>query len=354
MIGIMPGKFLPPHRGHLMSIIKASCQVEKLFVVVSDSRVFTAETCDKHGLRYMPLKLRAKWLSQELQNIENIEVLLLDETDIPMFPHGWKEWSELLTGLIPEIHPDNIKFQNEGAIIFGGEESYTEKHNEYFPDIEYRLIDYKRTRYPISATEIREKPLENWDYILGSARNHFAKRILITGTESCGKTTMTKMLAKIYYTSWAEEHGRFYSALNLGGNEEVFEPEDFFNIAYEQNKLDNQALRTANKVVFFDTDAVVTQFYCEMYLGKRNQWVDKYVDPQKYDLILFLTPDTKWVDDGLRWNDDDNVRRFLHDKLFKMYLEYGFAENKFLFIEGGRYLDRLNQAIRIVDSFLKE
>ena len=34
-VGVMFGKFFPPHRGHLNSIIQASTQVQKLYVVVS-------------------------------------------------------------------------------------------------------------------------------------------------------------------------------------------------------------------------------------------------------------------------------------------------------------------------------
>jgi HTH-type transcriptional repressor of NAD biosynthesis genes len=143
----------------------------------------------------MNLKLRTKWLSQELQGFEHIKVAMLDETGIPMYPYGWEGWSKRLKDLIPE----------KIDVIFGGEPEYKENNDIYFPDAAYELFDYKRDRYPISGTEIRNNPVKHWDYILGSARNFFAKKILITGTESCGKTTMAKYLGKIYHTSWTEE-----------------------------------------------------------------------------------------------------------------------------------------------------
>ena len=115
------------------------------------------------------------------------------------------------------------------------------------------LFDPARTRYPISATDIRSDILGNWDYILGAARPFFAKKVLIAGTESCGKTTLTKCLAKLYNTSWSEEVGRYYARDFLGNDETIYTDVDFSRIAHIQYEQDYQALRTANKDCFFDT-----------------------------------------------------------------------------------------------------
>ena len=53
------------------------------------------------------------------------------------------------------------------------------------------------------AGDIRSNILGNWHYILGAARPFFSKKVLIAGTESCGKTTLTKCLANLYNTSWS-------------------------------------------------------------------------------------------------------------------------------------------------------
>ena len=342
MIGVFPGKFLPPHRGHITSIIKAACQVEKLYVVVSDSKKHTKYKCDINNLRPMPLKLRAKWLSIELQGMENVEVLLLDESDIPPFPHGWAEWAVLLQGLIPEFD-----------VIFGGEESYKKDHNLHFPNAQYWLIDYSRSRFPISATMIRSDPLKYWDYILGSARPHFCKRIMVTGTESCGKTTMVKALAKIFHTSWAEEGGRYYSERYLGGNENVFTREDFINIAIQQRAIEDHALKSANKIAFFDTDAVVTQYYLGMYLGIHSALIDTLVDRTKYDAVIMLEPTVPWVADGLRWQSSQLTRIANHQRLWAMYVARSFnTAHEFYSITQDRYIDRLTAAIEIADSVL--
>jgi hypothetical protein len=37
----------------------------------------------------MDIKLRARWLSQELAGLDHIKILMLDEEGIPEFPDGW-------------------------------------------------------------------------------------------------------------------------------------------------------------------------------------------------------------------------------------------------------------------------
>lgn len=339
-VGVFSGKFTPPHRGHLNAIINAATKCEKLYVVVSDNPVLTKQLCDESNLPIMDMLLRTKWLSKELQGFDHIKVVMLDETGIPIYPYGWELWQAKLKEVIPE------KFD----VIFGGELSYKDNYNKYFPDVAYETYDCNREKYPISATDIRNNPLKHWYYILGSSRHFFAKKILIAGTESCGKTTITKYLAKIYHTSWSEEEGRYYSTKYLGGNEDVFTIKDFGMIAYQQYLADMDALHKANKVVFYDSDALITQYYAELYLGEKSDMVEKFIDPSRYDYVLFYTPDVKWVDDGFRWNNEDEVRKQLHLKLKNMYIEYGFGDK--LIEISGNYNERLQKSIEFIDKIL--
>jgi HTH-type transcriptional regulator, transcriptional repressor of NAD biosynthesis genes len=343
-VGVFPGKFFPPHRGHLNSIIQAATQVNKLYVVVSDNMTLAAELCRKESLKDIPLELRAKWLSIELQNIDHIKVTILDEAGIPPYPEGCKPWANRLQEVVPE------KFD----VIFGGELEYRDTYMRSMPEVVYETYDYKRTRYPISATEIRQDYLKNWNYILGSAREFFARRVLVTGTESCGKTTLVKYLAKIFHTSWSEELGRYYPKDHLGNNDKLLSAEDFFRIAFLQQMQDEEALalRSANRIVFFDSDAVVTQYYCKMYLGEYNDNIEKFVDPSKYDVTLILTPDVKWVPDGLRWKSRSVERARLHEELTQMYFDRGFKN--VILLGGDTYKERLNVSINIADKLVAD
>lgn len=343
-VGILPGKFSPPHRGHVNAILQAGTRCEKLYVVVSHNAVLENELYKNAVIKPISMKEKARWLSIELCDLEHIKVVMLDEDEagIPAFPFGWEKWCNRVREVVGE--PIDA--------IFGGEPEYAEQgFSKFLPEATYEVYDHERSRYPISATEIRKNPFKHWDYILGSARPYFVKKVLITGTESCGKTTLTKMLAKTYFTSWAFEAGRYYSDKHTGKNLNVFNQGDFFNICLEQKLADEDAIRTANKITFIDTDAVVTQYYCELYLGKQNSLIETLVDPQKYDVVLMLKPDVKWVADGERFLGGDAQRVELHKKLKNMYIERGFGD-KIIEIDGN-YNERLNKALKIADDLIK-
>jgi HTH-type transcriptional repressor of NAD biosynthesis genes len=340
-VGVFAGKFLPPHRGHLTSILIAHSMCDKLYVVVSENVIGDSKLCSSAGLPYISGKLRKRWLCQELQNIENVEVILLEEAkyNIPLWPDGWAEWAEVLKKIVPE------PFQ----INFGGEVEYDEGTRKYLPGIEYKLIDPTRSRWTISATEIRKNPLKHWDFILGSARPFFCKKVLFTGTESCGKTTITKKLAKIFYTSWSEELGRYYAERYLGKDESAFTDEDFARIAYLQRENDLDALSKANRVCFFDTDAIVTNYYSIVYLNRYNKLVEEFYNPTFYDVVFLMQPDVQWVDDGQRFIKDEKTRWEHYNVLKDAYQKGGF---KNVVEIGGNYEDRLNKVLGYVNSMI--
>jgi HTH-type transcriptional regulator, transcriptional repressor of NAD biosynthesis genes len=340
-IGVFPGKFLPPHRGHLTAILRAHALCDVLYVVISERTAEDGELCANAGLAYISGVLRQRWLSQELQGL-GIHVLLQNDDAIAPFPQGWGDYAALLKQTVPE------PFQ----IIFGGEEHYRTGHQQYFPAIEYQLLDPQRTQWPISGTEIREQPFRHWDYIAGAARPFFARKVLITGPESCGKTTLTRKLAKVYCTSWSEELGRDYQHEVLGNNGDLFDLEDFNRIAHLQYEQDATALRGANRVCFFDTDAVVTAFFSQVFLGEVASRVESFIAPEKYDLVIALKPTVPWVDDGMRELGEQTTREQNFADLIALYRHYGFATDKFCYIDAADFYSRLEACINAIDQLL--
>ena len=309
-------------------------------MVISDNAEQTRALCEADGLPEISYRLRKQWFSQQVQDMPHIQVRVLDESDIPVYPEGWQEWSKRMREVV--CAPIDA--------FFVGDLSYSETLASYFPEAKVELFDPSRTRYPISATEIRKNILGNWHYILGAARPFFAKKVLIAGTESCGKTTLTKCLAKLYNTSWSEEVGRYYARDYLGNDETIYTDEDFGRIAHIQYEQDYHALRSANKVCFFDTDATYTDYFSELYMGHRNELVEKYIDHTRYDRLFYLMPDVRWVADGQRLNGDEDRRRILNDRLLQMYRDYGFGDK--ITIISGDYNARLHKAIQLVDDLL--
>lgn len=338
--GVYFGRFCPPHRGHLYQMIEASTKCERLIVVISDDPEKTRVQCELAGIKTISYQLRKQWISQQIQDMPHIVVRTLDETGIE-YPGGWPEWARRIRRVVPE----------KIDVFFTGEKEYVDVLPALIPEATVDLFDPVRSRYPISATAIRNDILGNWDYILGPARPFFAKKVLIAGTESCGKTTLTKCLAKLYNTSWSEEVGRYYARDYLANDETIFTDEDFSRIAHLQFEQDYHALRTANRVCFFDTDATVTDYYSELYMGHANPLVEQYIDASRYDLLLYLTPDVKWVGDGQRLNGDEKRRKRLNQHLLDLYRAHGFGEK--IVMVSGDYNQRLTQSIERVDELME-
>lgn len=202
--------------------------------------------------------------------------------------------------------------------------------------VKYTTIDINEITEKHRESMITEYPtLDGYKYCFTVPSGMLVLRrdgqIFITG--NCGKTTLTKGLAKIYHTSWSEEVGRYYAQRYLGGNEEIFTDEDFGRIANQQLEQDYDALRTANKICFFDTDATITQYYSDLYMGHQNRTVEACINPDKFDVVFLLKPDVEWVNDGQRLNGDQEKREALHNKLKSMYINRGF-ENKIVEVSG--------------------
>lgn len=340
-IGIFPGRFAPPHRGHINAILHCACRCERMYVVVTRHDVQESVYLNRIIKRGMTMKQKARWLSIELSDFEHIRVVMVEDGGIPKTEHEWESWSAAVRKAVGE--PIDA--------IFGGELALEEGYKKWFPGANFEPFDCERMMYPVSGTQICADPLRYWDYILGAARPYFTKRILIAGGESTGKTTLTKALAKIFHTSWAREEGRYYPVKYMGGNENVYELEDFYNICWEQRQIEDDALRHANRIVFFDTDAVVTQYYCELYMGQRLDKIDGLIDESRYDKIILLTPDTPWVADGFRRNSDTEHRWRLHEHLKRMYQDYGFGDK--IIEVGGDYTERLKRSIEISSEILR-
>ena len=221
--GVYFGRLLPPHRGHLYQIIEASTKCQNLIVVISDNAEQTRALCEADGLPEISYRLRKQWFSQQVQDMPHIQVRVLDEGRHSRLSRGLAGVEQADAGDSQRAHR---RVSSRASLRL-----YSETLASYFPEAKVELFDPSRTRYPISATEIRKNILGNWHYILGAARPFFAKKVLIAGTESCGKTTLTKCLAKLYNTSWSEEVGRYYARDYLGNDETIYTDEDFGRIA---------------------------------------------------------------------------------------------------------------------------
>lgn len=342
-IGVITGKFAPLHTGHIYAITKAATQVDKLYVVLSFDQKFIDKQPD-YLKDKLTLKKRMLWLKRTFQNLDHIKVVYVNESDVPSYPDGVVPWCRMVKNILAE---DGVYQVNKW---FSSEPEYSWWIEEHF-NCENVIIDFERLNFNISATEIRSNPYKYWQYLPSIVRKEFLLKVCLIGTESCGKSTLTKMLAKLFNTSWVEEYGRKYCEQEMCMDESLLSFDDYGLIASNRYYEELQAEATANKILFVDTNAFITQYYCELYEGRSHPLVDAYICQEDYDIILHLEADVPWIDDGLRINSDRDIT----SKLFnKMLDEYGIVTDNEYYKISGDYQQRLNTSIEIVNNKLRE
>lgn len=338
-IGFYGGKFLPLHQGHVYSIVKASTMVDQLYVVLSHSKKRDKQLCEESRFPYIPSGMRLRWLSQVTKNMANVRVIEVEDEQGEE-DYDWKEGSIKIRVAIGS----NIDF------VFSSEQSYETIFNELYPEATHVIIDDKREQYPISATEIRQKGVYHyWDYIPQAVKPYFVKKVVVLGTESCGKSTLVRNLALLFNTSYVEEYGRTYCE-QLGGCDGIMVEEDYPLIAYGHKLKEYEAIQRANKILLIDTEAVVTQFYSELYNHKHQNVLNEIAHLQTYDLCLYLEPDVKWVDDGLRVHGESTARESNNLRLKELLKLNGI---KYASISGS-YEQRLEQSVQLIKEKCKD
>jgi len=168
------------------------------------------------------------------------------------------------------------------------------------------------------------------------------KRIAITGPESTGKSWLAEQLAKHYQTRWVAEYAREYLAQN--GPE--YNLEDVLAMAKGQLASEEKAARQSQRLLFCDTDLLVTKIWSEVVFDACPPWIEQQFETHVYDLYLLCYPDIAWEPDPLRENPDNR------DELFQLY-KTALQQHDFHFrVVKGLGKQRLENAINFVEEIL--
>ena len=169
------------------------------------------------------------------------------------------------------------------------------------------------------------------------------KRIVLTGAESTGKSTLAAALASHYCEPWTEEYVRHY--VDRVGRE--LTQDDLKPIAQGQLANEDAALEKATRIVFHDTNILSSILYANHYFETTLDWANDHFRERDYALYLFCMPDIPWVaDEGQR--EGPELRATLH-QMFKDSLET--LELPFVEISGTK-TERLRKAIAAIDQIL--
>ena len=115
------------------------------------------------------------------------------------------------------------------------------------------------------------------------------KRVVLFGTESTGKSTLAERLAERFGEPWAEEFVREFWELKEG----KITGEDLGTIALGQIANEDNAVASARRVVFCDTDVLTCTLWDDvLFPGACPAWVRAEAEERARGVALWLLCDT--------------------------------------------------------------
>ncbi len=327
--GLVFGKFMPPHEGHIYLLQFALRSCHRLTILVCSLK-------DEP----IPGEIRFQWI-KEMFPTANVVHHYIDIPQEPSeHPDFWNIWKRSI-----EKHCPGEEFD----CLFGSED-YGWKMAETM-GIQYIPVNRLRNLVPISGTDMRKHPMKNWEFLPPVVRPYFVKRVAIVGPESTGKTTLTTNLAKKYNTVFADEYARklldeYADNTNHAPGEVRYE--DIPNIARGQIVTEDALARRANKVIFIDTELTTTMYWSNFYFKKCPDWIKKEAEARKYDLYILTDIDVPYVEDVQRpMREIEQRRQYLawwREELIRRKANY--------IIIGGDWETRIKNASLAVNELL--
>ena len=160
-------------------------------------------------------------------------------------------------------------------------------------------------------------------------------KIIVTGPESSGKTTLCQQLSTHFNIPFAKEFARHYiDSLDKG-----YIIDDLLPIAKGQ-------LQSEFNSQLLDTDLITIKIWSEYKYGRCEKWIIDKIEKQKTETRFYLLckPDISWEADNQRENPNDR------DAIFEIYKEeLDDLGHKYSIVEGG---DRTENSISKISSLI--
>jgi NadR type nicotinamide-nucleotide adenylyltransferase len=189
------------------------------------------------------------------------------------------------------------------------------------------------------------------------------KKIVITGPESTGKSTLCQQLSQHFKSMCCPEYAREYLLQN--GTKYIYD--DLLTIAKGQLSIEDEYIQKTQDtshtleakayshqssvisypILFIDTDMYVMKVWCEYVFGKCHSFILDMIVERKYDLYLLCNIDLMWVKDELREYPNEKPRK----ELYRMYKDILINQQVPWAEISGNYEQRLQQAIAAVKKY---
>ena len=336
------------HTGHLDLIMRAKKENDLCYVIVCGYD--NEPRADEIGLT---LNRRYSLIKQMFKDDEQIKVFKVNDTELgideSMSESNWDIWlhcvEDQVEALEEKIADEMIGWTEYTWYV--GEQSYVDSLKKRIYDRQkdntFGIIDnvvyVERSKNPVSATAIRENPIKYWNKIAWPFRQYFSTNILITGTASEGKSTLTRDIANYFGIPYSEEYGRTYMEY-YGKSDTDLTVTDFQQFLIEQRRDTQKKIESPGNcgIVISDTDNIVTLMYAKAYVEDPN--IDMTEEDYKtleqlawnikrgiqWDKIFLLPPKNKFVDDGCRYMVQSTMdeRTKNYNKLVDLLKQFGW------------------------------
>jgi len=323
-LGLVVGKFWPPHRGHQLLLETAATQVAELLVLV-----YANPDDATH-----PAPARAAWLRELYRGDEFSQGPHVGATPLRIVA-----LTAAADGLPPDAADDHThrEFVRQWLASHGYHPSVVFSSEAYGPGFAehlgaaHVLVDAERQHVPVSGTGLRAALAADAAYyhLLDSRYLHpfiaaqygavppaAVPRLVLLGAESSGKTTLATALAKALGTVWVPEYGR---TLHEQKNGEL-DYEDLLYIGRRQLELEDEATPAARGWLVCDTNAATTALYSYYYFHRCDPVLQALarVCGARYARTFVCLPTVPFEQDG--WRGPEALRQFQHGAIL-MQLE---------------------------------
>jgi HTH-type transcriptional regulator, transcriptional repressor of NAD biosynthesis genes len=351
--GLIIGKCYPPHAGHELLVRTAAAVSDRVSVLIL-----------AHPDEALRVVDRVAWLAATVADLDNVTVVggddphPIDYDDPVVWDLHEGEFRRVLGGVTDE--PVTAVFSSE----------------PYGAELARRFgatpvcVDPDRSLVPVCATDVRADPVAAWEWLPLPVRAGLARRVVVVGAESTGKTTLCRDLAATLrarggahgLTRWVPEVGRertielqatAVARAALTGepppamSDLAWPTGEFVAIADAQNRREDGHAAIGGPVLVCDTDAFATGIWHERYVGHRDPAVDALA--RHHDLYLLAHHDgAPFVQDGIR--DGQHIREWMTARFVAELRDTG----RRTVVLTGSWAERRVTALDAIDDLLAE
>ncbi|CAM4353313.1 Trifunctional NAD biosynthesis/regulator protein NadR [Mycobacterium basiliense] len=314
--GMVLGRFLPPHAGHVYLCEFARRWVDDLTIVISVQNGDPISGTQRFA-----------WM-RELFPFDRVVHLAVRKPQDPCEqPPSWDVWKARLERVLPK-RPE---------FVFASEPYGVDLAN--ILGARFVAVDQARAIVPVSGTSIRADPLAHWQHIPRCVRPAFVKRVSIIGPEFTGKTTLARVVAETLETTWVPEWTRTLRDRNGGSLVGL----DWTEIVRGQIASEEALARNADRVLICDTDPLVATVWAEFLRGSCPEQL-RELARRPYDLTLLTRPDAPCSGNGVRCLPGQS------DEFFAACEHALRAAGRPFVVVGGGWEERTSAALRAVEK----